>query len=267
MEVATVPDDGLVGRLTIAVCRRPTAMYRLQWESTMRLIKKFLMAGAVASLAAVAVVGTAGAAPVGACPSANLSTYVVTGFTCTIGDKTFSNFIYNPGMSGTGTASPATSVAVTPLGAPNYGFTFTGIWNSGSSGTGDGGLSYTVAVSNGQALIDSAVLSLVGSLTGTGSAGTVGETLCLNPSCSLSDVLSVSLAGAHSDSTTFAPVSIITVMKDIDAMSSGSGTASISVVTNTVDQLVPHVPEPASLALLGSALIGFGAFRRRRKAA
>jgi hypothetical protein len=88
------------------------------------------------------------------------------------------------------------------------------------------------------------------------------------PSCTggALDLLSVSAAGPLSDSVTFAaPVSTVDVLKDIDsATSSTSGTASISIVDNTVDQV--QVPEPASLALLGSALIGFGAVRRRRKA-
>ena len=110
--------------------------YRFSWEKTMTLIKNFMMAGALASLATVA----AGAAPISTCPTATMAVYVtVTNgvpFSCTIGDKTFSNFSYTPNAvdntGGTGAqASDALHVTVMPFGnpaGPNWGFSFTGIW-------------------------------------------------------------------------------------------------------------------------------------------
>src|SRR5712671_1330865 len=65
--------------------------------TVMRMMTKSLMAGALVSLATVAVTGGAYAAPcpAGGAAGSTLDAYIALGATgCTIGDKTFSNFVY-----------------------------------------------------------------------------------------------------------------------------------------------------------------------------
>jgi hypothetical protein len=136
-------------------------------------------------------------------------------------------------------------------------------------------------VTSGVALIDGLEDEpITGSISGTGVAS-VGETYCLAASttvgCPSADlgVLGATPPTA-ADSVTvpgknwlldtgcpFFDVSEIAITKDLITNGGTDGSASLSILYNTVDQAT--VPEPASLSLLGIGLFGVGAFRQFRK--
>jgi len=169
---------------------------------------------------------------------------------------TFSAFAYTSTGTGTASAYPATAVGVSAFSnPPDTGLLFAAGWSAVSGGVQDMAISYTVTAAPGTFITD-ASLFLAGSTTGTG-VGTIGETLLLSNGHTVSLTAST---GSPSDSITFAPVTSIQVLKDIDLNGGTAGSASISIVSQGFS--LSSVPEPNSMALLGIGMTGFLAFRR-----
>jgi hypothetical protein len=241
------------------------------------MMKSIMVGGALVCLATVAVTGRAHAAT---CATTGTFASLEAAGSCTIGDKTFSDFSYTPAEIGGATEVPATSFNYATVNnvSNQWGFDFTFPLAAGSNQTNDIALGYTVAVTSGAASINSATDGpITGSITGTGAAA-VGETYCLGAStivgCPGGDlgVLGASLPNTPEDSVTapggncllgtgcpFFNVSEIALMKDITTSGGTDGTAALSVLINTVDQDTPvPVSEPASLAILAVGLISMG---------
>jgi hypothetical protein len=147
-------------------------------------MRKLLLLATTAGLGLAASFLSSGQAYAAACGSGALTGYLGEGFTCTIGDKTFSNFSYVPDGNGQGIeiTPSAAAIQVIPSPAPQYGFTFDGIWSAtttalGQNSIADSALSYRVSVTNGTPLITSGHVTIAGSSTGAGSNGSLTETL------------------------------------------------------------------------------------------
>lgn len=198
------------------------------------------------------------------------------GFSCTIGNLTFSNFSFTSSAAGSASAMTPAGVTVTPLpnssfpGVPD-GFLFTEALSANNTLTpgvttnSDMTIWYTVT-SNGATLTD-LELGFNGFVSGTG-VTEVTEQFCLNAAsvigCSFANsgqIQVINPPGIFNTSITFAPVTMLSVSKDVQLNAGTNGGASLSSINNNYSQTVP---ESASLTLLGLGLLGVALAKRSK---
>jgi hypothetical protein len=209
------------------------------------------------------------------CPATTYDNYIVTGFSCGIDDKTFSDFMYTGTSNPPGFAIPAGSVAVTPITQPgNPGFQWSAPWFAGTSNgilAQDSLFQFAVNVNPGGALITDLSLTIAGvGFAGTGEV-VVDETACLGallPTCTGGQIVTLRVfAGASGsqlvDQVNFSPVSLISVDKDVEIQAGTNGNASLSLVTDQFSEGGATVPEPGTLSMLGAGVLALVGFTRR----
>ena len=200
------------------------------------------------------------------CPSnVGYDVYVGLGSSgCVLDDKLFSNFTYSGSGSGGAVPLPASGVTVTAFNTPLFpGFQFQAPWSVGPGQTLDSLLQYDVKVlSGGHAITD-----IHASMGGFGHVpdGIVFVAENISGTFTGNLLLYDTVAGTVSsqtilvDPSTMGPIHVI---KDI-SVNGNNGFASVSQVINRFSE--GGVPEPLTLLLMGSGLLGLGALRWRKK--
>lgn len=213
------------------------------------------------------------AAFAGTCPTTTYDNYLAPGFTCTVGDQTYSSFAYTGTSNPPGFSIPAGSIGVTPLSGPP-GLQWSAGWlASTNSGVLEQDSLFQFQVNaNPNNPITDLTLSIAGAgFTGTGEV-IVEETACLGavlPACTGGQIVTLQVfddsAGQQLvDSITFPGVDEVSVSKDVTVAAGTDGRASLSVVTDQFSEGQASVPEPGTLSMLGAGVLALAGFARRR---
>jgi hypothetical protein len=207
------------------------------------------------------------------CPATSMDNYIgPPPISCDISDKTFSNWLWAPSQTGGAGIIPASGVQVTPqpLPANNPGFLLAFAGFAATGQTQDATFGVTVR-SNGALITDMTLVMSGAGVFGDGSV-TIFEDVCSDGLWSngcaggqiyhLSTCLSLVIPCSKlTDTIVFPGERFVDVIKDIEL---NGGTHGFAFLSDVEQRFSETTPEPGSLVLFGSGVLGLGSLLRRK---